>query len=66
MILPTFAQLDAIAIEPSVPGDVYARYLEHASFREDYDADDDRCRCLDEDAALFCLAPVHRRPWWAP
>lgn len=66
MITPTFAQIDALATAPSVACEDYRRYLEHAKHREDYDGDPGRCRCQDGDSALFCLAPVHFRPWWAP
>lgn len=66
MIAPTFAQLDALATAPAVDAQEHARYLEHQKFCEVYGDCRDACRCQDGDEALFCLAPHHHRPWWAP
>ena len=66
MIALTFAQLDAFATAPTVTCEEYRRYLAHDGLREQYDGEPERCTCLDGDMALFCLAPVHFRPWWLP
>lgn len=66
MITPTFAQLDALATAPAVDEREHARYLVHQGFRDAYDGDPGVCRCQEDDDALFCAAPAHFRPWWAP
>jgi hypothetical protein len=62
----TFAQLDALACAPDVTCDELSRYMLHAEFRE-HGPDDEHCMCGGDPAAmLFCYAPFHFRPWWAP
>lgn len=62
----TFAQLDALACAPDVTCDELSRYMVHDEFRE-HGPDDERCTCGGDSAAMmFCYAPFHFRPWWAP
>ena len=66
MMVPTFAQLDALACAPDVTCDELSRYMVHEQFRAD-GPDDEHCTCGGEpNAMLFCYAPTHFRPWWAP
>ena len=61
----TFAQLDALACAPDVTCDELSRYMVHDEFREH--GPDERCTCGGDSAAMmFCYAPFHFRPWWAP
>lgn len=63
----TFAQLDALATAPTISAEEYERYLVHLVFRERGEHVSEGCTCNgDPEALLFCLAPIHFRPWWAP
>jgi hypothetical protein len=66
VITPTFAQIDALALAPSVTEEEHRRYLAHQGLTEAYGDCDDTCRCQDDDEALFCPHPAHLRPWWLP